>query len=134
LADAQLWRANVATVGPQELQAWETQIERMPANLRSGPYLVLGKGWLQQNARMLGDADPIHRRAAWAFLKPPLLAPERPAHAMEGLLLAADPLAKLQWDDEATVVLREVAARYADTEAGRTAAERLQRQAGSKPR
>jgi hypothetical protein len=132
LADAQVWRANVATVGPQELQAWEAQIERMPINLRSGPYLVLGKGWLQQDARMLGPSEPIQRRAAWAFLKPPILTPERAAHAVEGLTLAAGPLVKLKWDDEAHSVLRELATTYPDTDAGKAAAERLAREVGAK--
>jgi hypothetical protein len=132
LADAQVWRANVATVGPQELQAWEAQIERMPSNLRSGPYLVLGKGWLQQDARMLGPSEPIQRRAAWAFLKPPILTPERPAHAVEGLTLAAGPLVKLKWDDEAHSVLRELATTYPDTQAGKAAADRFAREAGAK--
>jgi hypothetical protein len=132
LADAQLWRANIATVGPQELQAWETQIQRMPANLRSGPYLVLGKGWQQQNARMLGKADDIHRRAAWAFLKAPILYPERPAHALEGLTLAVEPLTKLTWDDEAAILLREIAGRFPESEAGQAAAKRLATEAGTR--
>lgn len=128
LADAQVWRANIGTVGPQELKAWETQINRMPAELRSGPYLVLGKGWLQQDARMLGPAEESYRRAAWAFLKPPVLYPDRPAHALLGLSSAAEPLMKLAWDDEAASVLREVAQQFPTTDAGRAAAARLKQQ------
>lgn len=126
LADAQMWRANIATVGPQELKAWELQVERMPANLRSGPYLVVGKGWLQQDARMLGPSDEIYRRAVWAFLKPPILYPERPAHAISGLTSAAETLAKLPWDDETQSVLRELATQFPESEAGKAAARRLQ--------
>lgn len=125
LADAQTWRANIATVGPQELKAWETQIERMPGNLRSGPYLVLGKGWLQQDARMLGPSEDLYRRAAWAFLKPPILYPERPAHALLGLTSAVEPITKLTWNDEAQSILSEIATQFPDTDAGRAAAQRL---------
>lgn len=126
LADAQLWRANITTVGPQELQAWEAQIERMPTEIRSGPYLVLAKGWLQQDARRLGPSDDIYRRAAWAYLKPPVLYPERPAHQLLGLSGAAEPLAKLTWNDEAARVLEEVVDRFPDSDAARAAKARLE--------
>lgn len=126
LAEAQLWRANITTVGPQELKAWEVQIERMPTEIRSGPYLVLAKGWLQQDARRLGPSDDIYRRAAWAFLKPPVLYPERPAHALLGLSGAAEPLAKLTWSDEAARVLEEMVDRFPDSDAARAAKARLE--------
>ena len=128
LADAQLWRANITTVGPQELAAWEAQILRMPANLRAGPYLVLGRGWLQQNARMLGNADVVQRRAVAAFMQAPVLHADRPQLALQGLEQAANVLEQLSWQDEATVVLRELASDFANTDAGRAAAARLPRE------
>jgi tetratricopeptide (TPR) repeat protein len=127
LADAQTWRANIATVGPQELQAWELQIARMPENLRAGPYLTLGRGWLQQNARMSGPAEPVFRRAATSFLKTAVLFPDRPQLAAQGFEQAALALEGLAWHDEATSALREAARDFPDTEAGRLAAEKLRR-------
>jgi tetratricopeptide (TPR) repeat protein len=127
LADAQLWRANITTVGPQELAAWEAQILRMPANLRGGPCLVLGRGWLQQNARMLGNEEMVLRRAVIAFMQAPVMHADRPLIAMQGLEQAAVVLEQLQWKDEATSVLRELARDFADTDAGRAAAAKLPR-------
>jgi hypothetical protein len=125
LADAQLWRANIATVGTSELKAWELQIERMPPELRPGPYLVLGKGWAMQDARMLGGREELHRRAIWAFMKPAILWPERPALALQGLSGAAESLAKLQWTEETKIVLGEIAKEFPETEAGGAAERRL---------
>lgn len=125
LADAQLWRANLATVGPQELNAWQGQIDRMPAELRPGPYLVLGKGWLAQDARKLGPTSDAHKQAANAFLRAPVLVPERHALAAAGLEGAADALARLQWHDEETSVLRELASRFPQSAAGEAAKRRL---------
>jgi hypothetical protein len=125
LADAQQWRGNIATVGPQELKGWELQIQRMPPELRAGPYLVLGKGWAMQDARMLGGREDLHRRAIWAYLKPVVLWPDRPALALQGLSGAAESLGKLQWNDETQLVLSEMARDFPDTEAGKAAGRRL---------
>lgn len=125
LADAQLWRANIATVGRPELDAWKPQIERMPANLRAGPYLILAKGLTAQEGRELKPDATTRQAAAWNYLRAPLLFPERHALAAQGLEGAAAELVKLEQLDDATRLYDELAQGYADTQWGENAATQL---------
>ncbi len=126
LAEAQLWRSNLATVGAQEVLAWETQIARMPAQLRAGPYLLAAKGWLVQDSRQHGGGELTYQRAAWAAMRVPILFPERHALVAEALASAAEALGKLRWREEAQSVDRELADSFPHTPAGQAAQRRLQ--------
>lgn len=44
LATAQVWRAKLLELDETQLGRWERQIERMPKELRPGPWLMLGQG------------------------------------------------------------------------------------------
>jgi tetratricopeptide (TPR) repeat protein len=126
LAEAQLWRANLASVGTQEVNAWETQIARMPAELRAGPYTLAAKGWLTQDSRQHSGGEATYQRAVWAAMRVPVLFPERHALAAEALASSAEALGKLRWTEEAQSVDRELAENFPETAAGQAAQRRLQ--------
>lgn len=127
LAEAQQWRANINTVGKQELDAWERQIERMPQALRVGPYLLLAKGLASQESRELKPVDEHRRAAAWNYLRAPILFPERHALAAQGLEAAAGELMKLQDIAAALALYRELASDYHDTPSGQVAEQQLKK-------
>ena len=52
LATAQIWRAKLLELDETQLGRWERQIERMPKELRPGPWLMLGQGQVR-----LGKTD-----------------------------------------------------------------------------
>jgi hypothetical protein len=116
LADAQLWRASIATAKEDDLKAWEAQIGRMPAELRAGPYLLLAKALSTRNESAA---------AAWTYMRVPILHPERHALAAAGLEGAARELTKLNSTVEATSLYQELADHFADRAEGRQAKEAL---------
>ena len=81
----------------------------MPAELRAGPYYVVGTAraqWQQPE------------RAALAFLRVPILYPENRRLAASALRLAATALEQLDRPDEAAALQRELQTRYGDDSAG----------------
>lgn len=125
LADAQLWRANIATVGPQELDAWKAHIERMPAALRAGPYLMLAKGLAVQDTRGLQPVEGTRQAAAWTYMRVPILYPERHALCAAALDGAAGELAKLNATSEALSLYRELVDNYPDNPLSAPATRKL---------
>src|SRR5690606_7333131 len=67
LAQAQLWRKRLVDGGefiPEELERWQSRIDGMPAELRGGPWYLLGQARRQRRE---------HDRAATALLWLPLV-------------------------------------------------------------
>ncbi len=98
LATAQLWRTTVVTVTQAEAARWQQQVERMPANLRGGPTLIVGDAL----ARLNSSDD-----ALLAYLQTPLVYSERKVLAREGYVSAAQLLKKLGRAEDAARILRE---------------------------
>jgi tetratricopeptide (TPR) repeat protein len=103
LAAAQLWRAALVTATAADARKWQQQIERMPAELRSGPLLVLGD-YYARNDR----SD----EALLAYLQVPLVYNRRQTLSGTGLISAARLLEKLKRPDDAGRLYREVEAQY----------------------
>ena len=65
MAEAQLWRTQVATSRADDVSRWQERIERMPPNIRGGPYYVLGlalsRHELHEQAAISDRRDPERR-------------------------------------------------------------------------
>lgn len=103
LAAAQLWRTSLVTAAATDADKWRQQIERMTPELRAGPLLVLGD-WLARNER------PDDALLAW--LQAPLVYDDRQTLSVEGLLSAGKLLEKLNRQEDAQRLYREVEAKY----------------------
>ncbi|MFQ5734558.1 MAG: tol-pal system YbgF family protein [Planctomycetaceae bacterium] len=128
LAQAQLWRKRLmrGAPGPNELAIWERHARGMPAELRGGPFFLLGRAYL---------ARKQNEKAAAAFLWLPLVYDGDHHLAARACLEAADALADVGRKSAASALYREVAVRFADTPfAAEAAAQRrsLLRPAGKR--
>jgi len=103
LASAQLWRTTLVTASPEEMVRWQAHVNRMPAELRSGPLLILGDGL----ARNEQPED-----ALLAYLQVTLVYPQRETLAGEGLLSAARTMEKLSRAEDAVRLYRELRNKY----------------------
>jgi tetratricopeptide (TPR) repeat protein len=103
LAQAQLWRTRVVTAERAEVEGWEATVQRMPADLRGGPYYVLGEAW---NARQ------EHQRAALAFLRVPILYADQLRLVPWALLSAGRALEKIDQVQQALTLYRELLRDY----------------------
>jgi tetratricopeptide (TPR) repeat protein len=99
LASAQLWRISLVTASTDEIARWEQQIERMPAELRAGPLLVLGDALTRT-----GRSDD----ALLAWLQVPLVDPQRETLSAEGYRSAAKALEKAGRAEDAARLQREL--------------------------
>jgi tetratricopeptide (TPR) repeat protein len=106
LAAAQLWRAELATASPRELEEWREELPKIPEPLRAGAYYMLGSG-LARN----GQAQT----AALSFLRVPVLYPRHRNLAARALLDAGRQLDKLGRRSEALRLYREIVADYPET-------------------
>ncbi|MEX0939365.1 MAG: hypothetical protein WDZ59_15990 [Pirellulales bacterium] len=118
LAEAQLWRARIATADEPTVGAWERRIDQMPEDLRAGPYVTLAQALVQQKR---------WEQASQAFLRAEILNSGQTQLAAEALVAAGEALMQLQRRDEAERVFRDAAARYANLDAGRQATAWLER-------
>ncbi len=116
LAQAQSWRAEVATASEDDLQRWQQVIESAPEPLRSGPYFVLGQAYSQQQ-------EPT--RAALALLRVPINHPGDRGLAARCLLQAAEALQRTGQAQEAIELYRELTEDYADWAVAAVGARRL---------
>ena len=116
LADAQRWRLRIPTATADDAARWQKQISRMPANLRAGPYNLLGQMLARHNQ---------HELAALAFLRVPVLFPAQSDLAAESLLAAGRELETISQTSEAATLYREVIASHAATPTATAAQERL---------
>lgn len=103
LASAQLWRGATATVTDQQLEQWTQLVERMPDELRAGPYLLLAQGYARREQA---------QQAALYYLRLPILFPEQRTLAAEALLAAGRQLEQLGRPEEAEPLYRELLADY----------------------
>jgi len=103
LAAAQLWRTQLVTASLSDAQKWQQQIERMPAELRAGPLLILGDAYAR-----LDKPDG----AVLVYLQIHLVNDQRQSLAVEGLASAAKLLEKLKRPDDASRLYRELEAKY----------------------
>ncbi|MGE0755803.1 MAG: tol-pal system YbgF family protein [Pirellulaceae bacterium] len=105
LADAQLWRAQQATVKADELERWLGRWERMPAELRAGPSYLLG----QALARLDRPQE-----AALMWMRVPIQFPRERELAAYALWEAGRQLEKLQDREGARRLYREIVDRHGD--------------------
>lgn len=117
LAEAQLWRTQVATAKPQDIERWQRMVERMPDRLRAGPYFTL--------ARALAGKQQ-GEQAALAFLRVPILYPKAGRLAAAALLSAGRELEKIGQTKEAVVLYHEVVRDHSQTPAAAEASSRLE--------
>lgn len=117
LAEAQLWRAQ-PTATADDVARWRQILDRIPVSLRAGPYYVLG-----QALARLGEG----RQAALAFLRVPMLYPRQRALAAEALLAAGRELERLDRNDEAAQLYRELVTQYAESQLTDLAQQHLER-------
>jgi tetratricopeptide (TPR) repeat protein len=99
LAAAQLWRTELMSAEPADVERWQRMLESMPGDLTAGPYFVLG-----QALSRLGQ----HEASALALMRPPILLPERRDLAAAGLIEAAGQLSRLGRNRQAVRLYREV--------------------------
>jgi len=117
LAEAQLWRTQVPTAKPQDIERWQRMVGRMPDRLRAGPYFTL--------ARALA-ANQQSEQAALAFLRVPILYPEDGRLAAAALLSAGRELERIAQTEEAVVLYHEVVRDHGQTPAAAEATSRLE--------
>ncbi len=105
LAVAQLWRVRLAEADPRrdELTRWQKTIDRMPGELRGGPYYLLGKAHLRRAE---------HDRAAMALAWVPLVYDHDSELAARAAVEAADALARIGQRNEAITFYRDVLVRF----------------------
>ncbi len=107
LALAQQWRTRLAPgLTEHEVSGWQRRFDELPERLRTGPNLVLGRGY---------ERAGQHDRAAMALLWSPLVDDHDPYLAARCLVEAAESLRRIGQDDRAFVLYREVVARYGHT-------------------
>jgi tetratricopeptide (TPR) repeat protein len=105
LAVAQLWRVRLAEADPRrdELTRWQKTIDRMPGELRGGPYYLLGKAHLRR-----AEND----RAAMALAWVPLVYDHDSELAARAAVEAADALARIGQRNEAITFYWDVLVRF----------------------
>ena len=118
LAQAQLWRTQVATAGADELARWARLTARMPHALRAGAYDTRARG-LAARGRS--------QEAVLTFLRVPILYGDRePALAAAALLDAGEQLERQGQPVEAGVLYREILRDYPQTASYQPARQRLE--------
>lgn len=117
LAQAQSWRAAVATASQRDLQQWQQVIESAPQALRGGPYFVLGQALALQQ-------EPT--RAALALLRVPINHPQDRELAARCLFEAAGALQRRGQVQDAHQLYRELTEDYTDLSWATVAAQRIE--------
>lgn len=117
LALAQIWRTRIVSVDASDLEKWQERIQTLPAELRPGPYYVLGKGWA---ANQQWDA------AAISFLRCAIPNDQDQSLTIESIWQAAVSLEKQGNKDEAMRLFRELTVRFPTATLTAMARRRLQ--------
>lgn len=117
LATMQLWRTRIVTVRSDEIQRWQSLVERLPGEVRAGGYFVLGDALARQD-----DAEA----AALAYLQVPLVYSGSRVLSAEALLAAAKLVEGLKRPAQAAGLYREILADYAACPAAEEARLRLE--------
>jgi TolA-binding protein len=116
LASAQLWRTRVVTATADDVTQWRERLERMPSELRAGPYFLVG-----QALARLGQPQ----ESAIAFMRVAILYPEQRQLSAEALTQAGRQLQSLGETKQAAALFREVLLKFADTPSAAVAQARL---------
>jgi tetratricopeptide (TPR) repeat protein len=116
LSEAQLWRVAAGTADAGQLAGWERTIEKLPENLRAGPYLTYGRGLGRS-----GQAD----QAALVLLRVSILYPDEHRLAAEALWSAGQMLENASQPREAAGLYRELVRDYPQTLVAASAKDRL---------
>jgi len=126
LAQAQVWsttfNSNVLTT--EELLRWQHDIDRMPESIRAGPWYALGQAHLVRR-----DPDA----AAAALLRVLIVHDADPQLAARCGLEGALALRRTNREDEARIVLQEVAERFPWTTSASEARQLLRDDGASPP-
>lgn len=114
LAEAQLWRLEFSKndLPVYTIEKWKRHIERLPTELRGGPYFLLARAY---QFKLLRDD------AALTYLRIPVLYDHDRLLAAEASLAAADVLRSGGRQQESISVYRELTTRFQGTEAARKA-------------
>lgn len=116
LAQAQLWRTQIATATAQDLAQWQSTIDGLPHALRAGPFYVLGKTMVYHDQ---------FEAAVLALLRVPILYSRHRLLAAEALVSAGQLLERMPQNGPARRLYLEVVDEYADTTAADLARQRL---------
>jgi tetratricopeptide (TPR) repeat protein len=116
LAEAQSWRGRFTSATDQQLDLWNHKLERFPATVRAGPYLVLGRAQLYRRQ---------YEQAALTLLRVPILYPESRVLAAEALWSAGQALEQVNQVSEAKRLYGELVARYPESRQAAEATEKL---------
>jgi TolA-binding protein len=119
LAEAQLWRTRLSAsdLDSSEVGRWMTRLEKIPAELRGGPYFVLGQSRLR-----LQEFD----QAAMMLLWMPMVYADDYHLAARACYEAGDALARIGQTTEASTLLRELPQRFSDSPYAVEAVKRLE--------
>jgi len=117
LAEAQLWRTQLATLTDDNLTRIQTRVATMPQAIRGGPYFLLGSAYARRG-------QPA--KASLAFLRIPINFPDYRSLAAQALLAAGSELETINRNNEARGLYREIIVEYADTPVAATAQERFE--------
>ncbi len=116
LATAQWLRTRILTAAPEDIELCQKVIKNLPAQLRSGPYYILGQLYV---------ARQQYRQAAIALMHVPILFPKQQRLAAESLLTAGKSMGKSGLLDEAVRMYQEVISNYPKSIAAGEAKQRL---------
>jgi tetratricopeptide (TPR) repeat protein len=123
LATAQVWRAKLLELDETQLGRWERQIERMPKELRPGPWLMLGQGQSR-----LGQVD----EAILSWMHVPILHTQNYRGTASALQQAATALQNKQDFKAAERLWNELLTQFPDSSwaiESQTALSQIQEQA-----
>jgi tetratricopeptide (TPR) repeat protein len=115
LATAQWLRTRVLKASQQDIRLCQQAIADLPAQLRSGPYYVLGQLYASRDE---------HRQAAIAMMHVPILYADQPRLAAESLLTAAKSMVKSGLVADAIRSYDELLTNYPKTTAAAEAKQR----------
>lgn len=116
LAEAQLWRTQVATAQPEDVTRWQERIDRMPSDIRGGPYYVVGLA--------LGR-HKLPEQAAISFMRTAILYSSQRDLVPHALLAAARELETMDQAAAAIGLYREILTKYTDSSLSTEAEDRL---------
>lgn len=116
LAEAQLWRTQVAATRPEEVSRWQERIKRMPPTIRGGPYYILGLAFRRHG---------LHEQAALSFMRTAILYASERELVPDALLAAARELETMEQSQEAAGLYREILTKYPDARVSSEAENRL---------
>jgi tetratricopeptide (TPR) repeat protein len=106
LAIAQLWRNQLMSATPEDVDRWRKVVRQIPEPMRAGPYFLVGKALARQKQ---------HEHAALALLRVPILYGAERELAAESLWEAAGQLRRHGADGDAIGLYQELATAYPES-------------------